>query len=499
MPDPEELSRAELVERVRDQAVRLDGQARRLEEQARELEALRADNSELRARLDRLERLLSRNSSNSSMPPSTDDLPGRTPPADRPTDNGAVKRGRGKQPGAPGAHLAWREDPDDTVAHFPRGTCGCGADLANGTDLGVARAHQQHEVPAMSATCTQHDLHAVRCDCGQVHLAERPEDVADTSVSYGPNLQSWCVYLMVVHAIPVQRCAELVESLTGAAPSVGWVHGLLTRTADGLVQVDKLIRTLLTAAYAVCCDETPIRVGPRRAKRYLLVACNQLYTWYHLGDRTLATFKDFGLGELSGVVVHDRYANYGSKVFAGLVHQLCTAHILRDLADAAECYPHARWPSQIADALRDLIHAANTARVAGRFAIDDQLRDTRLEWLRAGVAVGLSDVDRNPDPRGKQPPGRCLLEMLRDRLEDVLRFAYDLKVPPTSNQAERDLRPAKTQQKISGRLTSEAVTRARYRIRGYLSTAAKHGQDMMGALRQAMLGRPWMPPDPAPT
>ena len=117
MPDPEELSRAELVERVRDQAVRLDGQARRLEEQARELEALRADNSELRARLDRLERLLSRNSSNSSMPPSTDDLPGRTPPADRPTDNGAVKRGRGKQPGAPGAHLAWREDPDDTVAH----------------------------------------------------------------------------------------------------------------------------------------------------------------------------------------------------------------------------------------------------------------------------------------------------------------------------------------------------------------------------------------------
>ena len=199
------------------------------------------------------------------------------------------------------------------------------------------------------------------------------------------------------------------------------------------------------------------------------------------------------------MVVHDRYANYDSKVFAGLVHQLCTAHILRDLADAAECYPHARWPSQIADALRDLIHAANTARVAGRFAIDDQLRDTRLEWLRAGVAVGLSDVDRNPDPRGKQPPGRCLLEMLRDRLEDVLRFAYDLKVPPTSNQAERDLRPAKTQQKISGRLTSEAVTRARYRIRGYLSTAAKHGQDMMGALRQAMLGRPWMPPDPAPT
>src|SRR6266540_423553 len=112
------------------------------------------------------------------------------------------------------------------------------------------------------------------------------------------------------------------------------------------------------------------------------------------------------------------------------------------------------------NALRDLVHAANTARQANREAIDDQLLYTRLSWLRAGVAVGLSEVEGNPDPKGKQPPGRCLLEVLRDRLDDVVRFAYDLKVPPTSNQAERDVRPAKTQQKISGRLTSEAVTRS---------------------------------------
>jgi hypothetical protein len=101
---------------------------------------------------------------------------------------------------------------------------------------------------------------------------------------------------------------------------------------------------------------------------------------------------------------------------------LCTAHILRDLEDARRCYPHAHWPIQIADALRDLIHAANTARDAGRPTIDDQLRDARLEWIRAGVAVGLSEVDRNPDPKGKQR-----------------------------------------------RLTSEAVTRARYRIRAMSS------------------------------
>ena len=50
-----------------------------------------------------------------------------------------------------------------------------------------------------------------------------------------------------------------------------------------------------------------------------------------------------------------------------------------------------------------------------------------------------------------------------------------------------------------GRLTSEQRTKDRYRIRGYLSTAAKHGHNMMDALRDAIIGRPWIPPDPAPT
>lgn len=71
-------------------------------------------------------------------------------------------------------------------------------------------------------------------------------------------------------------------------------------------------------------------------------------------------------------------------------------------------------------------------------------------------------------------------------------------MPPTSNQAERDLRPAKVQQHISGRLTSEDRTQDRYTIRGWLSTAAKHGRDVLTDLRDAIGGRPWMPALPAP-
>ncbi len=114
------------------------------------------------------------------------------------------------------------------------------------------------------------------------------------------------------------------------------------------------------------------------------------------------------------------------------------------------------------------------------------------------MRAGLSDTISH-GARPGETKTRLLLEALRDREADVLRFTGDLAVPPTSNQAERDLRPSKTQQKISGRLTSEDRTQDRYTIRGSLSTAIKHGINAMTALHDALLGRPWMPELPAPT
>ena len=93
--------------------------------------------------------------------------------------------------------------------------------------------------------------------------AARPEGARSGPVGYGPNLQAFVVYLMVVHFIPAHRCVALLQSLTGAAPSVGFVHGLLARAAGLLTAVHQRFRALITMAYAVCCDETPLRAGPR--------------------------------------------------------------------------------------------------------------------------------------------------------------------------------------------------------------------------------------------
>ena len=145
---------------------------------------LEAENAELSARMDRLERTASRNSGNSSLPPSLDDRPGRTPAGGRRSEGKG--RNPGKQPGAPGSHLAWSKNPDRTVPHFPRGACACGADLAGAADLGVAASHQQIEIPELTATVIQHDLHEVACACERVHRAAAPAGVAAPgTVTYG--------------------------------------------------------------------------------------------------------------------------------------------------------------------------------------------------------------------------------------------------------------------------------------------------------------------------
>ena len=467
---------------------------------------LRAENAELKAhvteqaeKIARLERLISRNSGNSSMPPSTDDLPGKKPP-ERGARQGGMRRKPGKQPGAPGAFLAWSEHPDKTEDVFPEGICPCGADLDDARDLGVRYSHQVTDLPEARAVTIQHDRHEVQCACGRAHVADAPPEAAGApgTVTYGLNFQAWCVFLLVMHHVPVERCADILESMSGTRPSDGWVHKLLERAARAVAAANKAIRALIILARVICGDETPLRAGPgpKARKKYLQVACTDLLTCYFLGGRDLPSFRNFVYSDLHGsVVVHDRYVNYDA--FDGISHQLCTQHLLRDLEDAAQTYPDAIWPGQIAEALRGLIHAANLARDQGLAAVPAEMTAEHLTLFRRGVIVGLSRVRRVPGAKSKQPPARLLLECLRHREADVLRFLTDTAIPPTSNQAERDLRPSKTQQKISGRLRSEKTTRDRYAIRGYASTAAKHGIAVFTAIRDALAGNPWIPPIPA--
>ena len=293
-----------------------------IREQAGQIEALTALVAELQGKLDAALRAASRNSGNSSMPPSADDLPGRRPPARkerRAAERAEKKRKPGKQPGAPGAAMRWRK-ADEVVDHFPQGDCECGADLADAADLGVARSCQQEDIPEPQPSRRyQHDLHKARCACGRVHVAARPAGVPDAPLSVGPRLSAMAVYLSVFQHVPVERAQFLIADLTGGVVSAGFVHSCLGKAAGLVTDAVRLIRTLIAAAPVAGFDETTLRSGPAGDKKYVHGAFTELYSAFWLGTRSLETMREAGiLPSFAGIVVSDRYAGLLQRDLAAL-------------------------------------------------------------------------------------------------------------------------------------------------------------------------------------
>lgn len=472
-----------LVELLRAQNAALEEQNAAL---AARVEQLEAENRQLRVRVAELERRLSRNSSNSNLPPSTDVF-GRPKAEPKPKSG----RARGRRKGAPGFGLALVEVPDQVENHRPASCAGCGEGLAGRASEGFAR-RQVFDIPLVTVEVTEHRLHKVRCDCGHLTAASAPEEVAGSPASYGPNLRALAAYLLVRQHLPVERTAELIADPTGARVSTGWVACVLTEAAGLVGDSVELIRALLVLGHVLHADETTTRIGSRR--QWLHVACTEYLTLLGLAPRSRAGADSLGvLTAFRGTLVHDSLSLYAG--YDACAHQLCGAHLIRELTAAEQDHPTERWHQQIRWALAGLNTQAQRV-IAGEI---EHIPPDSLEFYRTayhqGVAVGLSLHPRAPGRQ--QSATRNLLERLPDRSGQVLCFADDPRhVPFTNNTGERALRPVKTQIKISGCHQSEAGAAAWLAVRSYIDSARKHGLRAFEALRRAFTRELWMPPIP---
>jgi transposase len=456
--------------------------------------ALAEANAVLTARVAELEKKAGRNSGNSNMPPSTDVF-GRAKD-DQSTageaGGGRAQPRRGKRNGAKGHGLALVQDPDVIEDVFPPVCGGCAASfagLAVADSLGYAR-RQCVDIPPVSAQVTETRWHTVGCACGAETAALVPAGVPD-GPCYGPALAALAVYLLVYQHVPVARTAELIRDLTGAQVSTGWVAAQLPRSAGLVAPCLRLIKALLVLGHVLHADETTTNIAGTR--RYLHAACTPQLTFLGLAPRSRAGANGLGvLPGFRGVMVHDAYFQLYNG-YPNAQHQLCVAHVVRELTAQDELFPEQRWARQIRWVFSQLIGHANTAREQGLRRIAPERIAGLIRSYGRGIADGLARHPRTSET-GKQSDATNLLERLRDHADQYLHFTCDLHVPPTNNLAERDQRPVKTQVKISGCHQSETGARNWLDVRSYLSSARKHGLTAFDALRQAAQGTPWMPP-----
>src|SRR4051812_24664661 len=120
-------------------------------------------------RIAELEARLKQSSANSSKPPSSDGLVKPAPKSLR----GRSGRGPGRPSGQPGVTLRQVADPDVVVRHVPSVCGGCGDDLADAVEVGVAR-RQVFDIPEPAVVVTEHQIVTVACGCGHHTTAAGP-------------------------------------------------------------------------------------------------------------------------------------------------------------------------------------------------------------------------------------------------------------------------------------------------------------------------------------
>ena len=197
------------------------------------------------------------------------------------------------------------------------------------------------------------------------------------------------------------------------------------------------------------------------------------------------------LSSFAGVAVHDAWAPYDT--YTAPDHQLCCAHVLRELQAVSDAAPVGQWcwATQAAEALTAMQGLVREAISQGRDAVDQAALAAQVRLLRSAALAGASRTAARSGALMKKH--HALARRLRDRQDDYLRFTRDWRVPPDNNGCERDIRMAKLKQKVSGCLRTLTGARQFCAIRSYLSTAAKHGLGFFNALVMLTEGRPWLP------
>ena len=455
------------------------------------VESLLARINSLEERLEAVENQLKKDSHNSSKPPSSDGFKKRTKSLRQKSELTS-----GGQLGHPGRTLDWSNDLTRALIHPVVTCCDCGTSLVN-TPVDSWDLRQVHDLPPHQCEVTEHQCEVKCCpNCGILNRGTFPSEVK-YPIQYGPNVQAWIVYLMVVQLIPSLRIGELFSEAFNISLSEGTLYNIRRRCFDALEASSEEIKVALIKSAVVHYDETGFRVGSKLW--WLHVGCTDSLTFYFVHTKRGKKAMDaMGLlPEFEGIAVHDGLVSYGQY---GCVHSLCNAHHLRELIFIVEEFEQA-WAQEMIDLLVEMNQAVNQAKSEATASLDSaQIAafETKYEEIlergfNVNPVVPLPENAPKRKGRPKQSKAKNLLDRLKNQQGAVLRFLHNFQVPFDNNQAERDVRMMKLKQKISGGFRSESGAQMFCRIRGYLSTLRKQGHNIWNALVQLFRGFPISP------
>jgi len=405
-----------------------------------------------------------KNSNNSSMPPSKDE--------NRPFKSKSLRKKTGRKPGGQKGHegttLEMVSNPNEIIDHAPEYCECCGKDLT-ATHGEFVERKQVVDLPPIEPVVTEHRVYKKTCTCGHVTMSSFPGGLR-APVSYEPMIESLVGYFHSRQYIPFLRMQELFHDIFSVPISEGGIHCLLNRLSNKALPLYHRIKDMIRTSRVVGTDETGAKLNGE--KIWVWTWQNDRYTWLcgtnNRGYKTIE--ENFPEGFEKSVFVHDCWkSHFQTDVHT---HQLCTAHLLRELKYLEERYHH-RWPVRFGKLILEGIKLKENLAPGDYYqpVKERTALQNRLEKLLA------YEIDEKLKK----------LVSFRNRMlkykDYILTFLYHPKVPPDNNGSERAIRNVKVKQKISGQFKSWKGLENFMVLRSITDTALKNDQNVLRALK----------------
>lgn len=398
------------------------------------------------------------------MPPSSD-LPRRT----RSLRHKSGKR-PGGQPGHKGTTLRMTDSPDEIIDLKPNQCDRCGCNLDQVRSYRVS-SRQVVDIPPVKPQIKEYRNYYKICPgCGRCQTSQYPASISN-NIQYGENIEALVPYLSVRQYLPFSRLKELFHHVFNLELSEGTVNNILKRMSGKALPAYEKIKETIAKSEQVGSDETSAKVNGKN---------RWVWVWQSLDTTFLAASSSRGsktIDELfpdgfpNSILNTDRWAaQLNTKAKA---HQLCLAHIQRDLKLIQELEDHP-WSYAMEGILKESM----------------DLKDEQEQYMRSDTR--MMESEENLDvllyeniPKSTYPKTNALLTSLKNNRDSIFTFLYNKFVPPDNNGSERAIRNVKVKQKVSGQFKSNET--AFCILRSVIDTCIKRGVDILSNLKSIAL------------
>lgn len=404
-----------------------------------------------------------KNSNNSSTPPSKESMKDEIVRRTR-----TLRKPSGKKPGGQNGHeghrLSCSPTPDEIIDDMPGYCPRCGESLADSERV-LDYVTQVVSIPELKPVIKEVRHYVLVCkNCGErIRTAPRGRS---NDVVYDASVKSLVVYLSVVQFLPYGRIASFLRDAFGLTPSEGSLVNWVNEAKRNAQPVIDKIKEYIMSSAVVGFDESGLYCNKRLD--WAWIAQTVYYTLLFRADgRGSKVLTDkFGDSLERMTAVTDRHSAYFALHF--LNHQVCLAHLLRELQYLSELNTGQDWSNKVSSLFREAIHERN----ANPNGVID-----KAPWIERLDKLLTQNIERLGQKFITFKKG---LIKCRDY---IFNFLADPMIPSDNNGSERGIRKLKIKLKNSCTFRSDFGADAFLELHSVIETAKKHNKTPYHAIQ----------------